>query len=204
VTSRGIVAAVALVVTIASSACGSSEHQYAGIQREPAPVVDGDSLPDAAASGTPMELRAATGGLLLVYFGYTLCPDVCPTTMSDLRLALGDMRQADRSQVHVAMVTVDPERDTATVLKRYVRSFINDGSALRTDDRELLARVARAFGASYGVTKKPDGTVEVSHTAFVYAVDDEGRLLLQWSFGTPWQDIHDDLVALLATQGGDS
>jgi protein SCO1/2 len=144
-----------------------------------------------------MPFRAADRGLLLVYFGYTLCPDVCPTTMSDLRLALGDLAGEDRSRVGVAMVTVDPDRDTPSILGSYVRSFVPDGHALRTDDAALLARVAQAFGAGYGVTETADGTIEVSHTAFTYAVDDDGRLLLQWPFGTRWEDIRDDIETLL-------
>lgn len=187
----------ALVLTLAVTGCGDDKRQLAGMVREPAPAVDVARLPDAARDGAPTPLRAASGGLLLVYFGYTLCPDVCPTTMSDIRLALGELDGAERDRVAVGMVTIDPERDSGRVLRGYVSSFVPGGHALRTDDPAILARVARVFGAGYGVEKQPDGKVEVSHTAFTYVVDDRGRLILQWPFGTPWEDMHDDLEALL-------
>jgi protein SCO1/2 len=177
--------------------CGSSGSSLSGVVREPAPGVDVASFPDAARSGKPVRFRADPGGLLLVYFGYTLCPDVCPTTMSDIRLALADLTAAERDRVRVGVITVDPDRDTARVLTHYVRSFVRDGHALRTEDDALLARVARAFGAGYGVTKTEEGEVEVSHTAFTYAVDDRGRLVLQWPFGTRWEDLRDDIETLL-------
>lgn len=145
-----------------------------------------------------MALRAVPNGILLVYFGYTMCPDVCPTTMSDLRLALEDLSRSDRERVQVALVTVDPERDTAAVLGRYVRHFVPDGHALRTTDAGLLREVARGFGAGYEVRRTPEGEVEVSHTAFLYAVDGDGRLVLQWAFGTRWKVLRDDVEALLA------
>jgi protein SCO1/2 len=145
-----------------------------------------------------MRLRAMRDGLLLVYFGYTLCPDVCPTTMSDVGTALGSLGAEERRRVRVAMVTVDPERDTGPVLTHYVRAFFRDGHALRTADQVLLRRVARAFGADYGVARRPDGTVDVMHTAFVYAVDDQGRLRMQWAFGTPADALHRDIRSLLA------
>jgi protein SCO1/2 len=189
--------AFAAVVAVGTPGCGQDARQLAGIVRDPAPTVDVARVPDAARGGAPTALRAASGGLLLVYFGYTLCPDVCPTTMSDIRLALAELDPDARRRVRVGVVTIDPERDTGRVLRRYVRSFVANGSALRTDDPKLLARVARAFGAGYGIEKRPDGTVEVSHTAFTYVVDDRGRLVLQWPFGTPWEDMHDDLEALL-------
>jgi protein SCO1 len=198
---RSACALFGLLLPLLTVACGSSPHTYAGIVRDPTPHVDVAPLPDASSGGTPMRFRAAPGGLLVVYFGYTLCPDVCPTTMSDIRLALEDMPRDQRERVQVGLVTVDPNRDTSSVLRRYVGSFVKGGRALRTDDAALLKRVADAFGAAYDVTTV-NGKVEVSHTAFTYAVDDHGRLLLQWSFGTRWQDMRADLSALLDTQTG--
>jgi protein SCO1/2 len=184
--------------------CGGDDapaRQYAGMVRDPAPVVDGNALPDATRDGRPMTLRASEGGLLLVYFGYTECPDVCPTTMGDVRTALDELTPAERGRVRVAMVTVDPDRDTNTVLSNYIHAFFRDGHALRTGDPRLLARVAKAFGAGYEVTKAKDGTVEVAHTAYTYAVDEEGRLRLQWAFGTPARDFQEDIRALLRDSG---
>ncbi len=165
--------------------------------QEPNPVVDGETLPDVSHGSTPFSFRAAPNGLLLVYFGYTQCPDVCPTTMSDLRVALGGLPAAQRRNAQVALITVDPRRDTPAVLTRYVHAFFPRGLALRTADPKLLARVAKTFGAAYSVTKTKDGGFDVMHTAFVYAVDDRGRLRVQWSFGTRPATYRKDIRLLL-------
>ena len=94
-----------------------------------------------------------------MYFGFTNCPDVCPTTMTDLRTALDGMGD-DADRVDVAMVTVDPARDT-DVLTGYVQSYVDDAHAVATDDDADLRRVAESFGVAYEVMTAPDGTIEV-------------------------------------------
>ncbi len=192
-----------LLVLPALAACGSQTPApasepvpYAGMVRQPAPRVGAVTLPDAQ-SGEPVRLRGEPDGLLLVYLGYTLCPDVCPTTMSDVRVGLGGLSASERKRVRVAMITVDPHRDTPAVLSHYVRAFFRHGLALRTTDQRRLASVARSLGAAYRVTRKRDGTVEVMHTAFVYAVDADGRVRLQWAFGTPAASYRKDIRRLL-------
>ncbi|MEZ5098836.1 MAG: SCO family protein [Thermoleophilia bacterium] len=176
---------------------GAATGGLAGMVRDPAPRVDAEPLPDASRADAAMPLRAADDGLLLVYFGYTSCPDVCPTTMADLRIALGDLTQAERERVQVAMVTIDPTRDLGEVLTNYVQTFVPDGHALRTEDAVLLERVADRFGASYSVERGESGAIEVSHTAFLYVVDDAGLLRLQWPFGTTADAVSRDLDSLL-------
>ena len=129
-----------------------------------------------------------------MYFGYTNCPDVCPTTLADLRAALDRIDGAER--VDPAMVTVDPDRDTA-VLADYVVGFFDRGHALATDDPGRLAQVAAPFGVTYEVTEGDDGDVSVSHTPWLYAVDDEGVLVMTWPFGTKVDDLAADLEMLL-------
>ena len=167
--------------------------------RDPAPQVDADPLPDASRAEEAMPLRADRDGLLLVYFGYTSCPDVCPTTLSDLKVALGDLTGAERDRVRVAMVTIDPARDLGEVLTHYVQTFVPGAHALRTEDAALLERVADRFGASYSVERGESGAIEVSHTAFVYAVDDAGLLRLQWPFGTRADALTRDVESLLTS-----
>jgi len=185
----------ALVVACALVACGGdSEREPAGFRRDPAPNVGDFSLPDIAAGGREQPFRAEPGGLLVVYFGYTNCPDVCPTTLADLRAALDRIDGAER--VDPAMVTVDPDRDTA-VLADYVVGFFDRGHALATDDPGRLAQVAAPFGVTYEVTEGDDGDVSVSHTPWLYAVDDEGVLVMTWPFGTKVDDLAADLEMLL-------
>jgi protein SCO1/2 len=174
----------------------------AGMVREPAPDVSMISLPNASDGGSPLAMRARPDALLIMYFGYTSCPDVCPTTMADVSIALENLDADERRRVAVAMATIDPGRDTGELLTKYVRTFVPGANALRTDDPAALRAAADAFGADYRVTQTGAGEPpEVTHTGWLYVVDDRGRLRLQWAFGTKHQTITSDLRLLLA--GGD-
>lgn len=186
----GVAAAV-----LALAACGGDEpRELSGSVREPAPEVGHLSLPDLTANGAEFTLRAEEDQLLAVYFGYTNCPDFCPTSMSDLKLAT--QRLDDPSLVDVAFITIDPGRDLP-VIADYITSFFPDGHGLGTDDSELLAEVAEPFGAQYQVTTNDDGEIEVAHSTPIYLVDDQGHLILTWLFGTSIDDLHADLDQLL-------
>jgi protein SCO1/2 len=190
-------AGLALAAAAALAACGGDQpRELSGFRRDPPPAVGTLALPDTANGDAEFPLRAAPGDVLVVYFGYTNCPDFCPTTLSDLKLALRRMDPADAERVEVAMVTIDPARDLP-ILADYITSFFDDGHALGTDDDALLRRVAAPFGVAYEVDTAEDGTVEVGHTTFLYAVDDAGELVLTWQFGVPIDDLADDLTALL-------
>jgi protein SCO1/2 len=182
-----------LAITVA--ACGGSK-ELSGFVREPLPEVADQSLPEATASDEPFEFVAEDDGLLLVYFGYTYCPDVCPTTMSDMRSAVADLG-SDAERVDVAMATVDPGRDDPEVISNYVHAFFENGHALRTDDDDQLSVVADEFGAVYSVTETEDGTIEVIHTGHTYVVDDRGLIRVTWPFGTTSEDMTSDMSILL-------
>ena len=122
-------------------------------------------------------------------------PDFCPTTLSDVRLAL--QRMDEPEQVAVAMIAVDPDRDLP-ILDQYVTGFFPDnGHALGTDDPSLLASVAAPFGAQYDITTNDDGEIEVAHTTQLYAVNDAGEIALTWQFGVPIDDLAGDFDQLL-------
>lgn len=194
--------AVGVALVVLAAACGDDGGDAGGtirgIVRDPAPTVDAVTLPDVTEAGEDFVFRAEADELLVVYFGYTSCPDVCPTTLADLRQALADLDDADAERVDVAMATIDPAHDTEDVLTAYVRSFVPDAHALVTDDDARLRRAADAFGASYGVETNDDGEPEVFHTGFLYAVDDEGRLAVTWPFGVPAEDFAHDIEILLS------
>lgn len=176
---------------------GSDEpREFVGYRRDPAPNLADLSLPDVSDGGDEFALRADPGELLVVYFGYTNCPDFCPTTLSDVRLALRSMEPDDAEQIDVAMITVDPERDLP-VLADYVGGFFADGHALGSDDPSALARVAAPFGVQYEVVTNDDGEVEVAHTTQLYALDDEGDLAMTWQFGVTKDDLAADFEQLL-------
>ena len=199
---RKLLAAVAVVAVLAAAGCGGGDdHELVGLTRDPEPHVDGTPLPDVSDGGAPFTIKAPAGGLLIVYFGYTNCPDVCPTTLSDLKVALADLGD-DASRVATAMVTVDPQRDTP-VLAEYVRSFVPDAHALATDDQAALQAVAGPFGVSYEVSTSPTGEVQVAHSSYLFAVDDTGTLVLTWPVGvnpettTSAKDLAADMKLLL-------
>ena len=201
--ARGFGAAV-VALTLVLASCGSDDGADAtltGIVREPAPVVDGTALPSVAEDGELVEFRARPGGLQAVYFGYTSCPDVCPTTLADLTVALRKLPDDQAALVDTVMVTVDPDRDL-DILADYVQSFIPDADAAGTDDDELLAEAAEPFGIVYSVSTLDDGTVEVEHSPFLYVVNDRGELVLTWQFGVTSDDMAADIATLLGSGGG--
>ena len=190
------IAAFAALIALLAAACGSDAGGFSGYVRTPLPEVGEVGLPDVSSGGETFRMRAEADGILVMYFGFTSCPDVCPTTLADVRTALRELGE-DAGRVSVAMATVDPDRDTAEVLGSYLAAFIPDAHPLRTDDPEALRSVADAFGADYDVTVADDGSVDVAHTANLYAVDAAGRLQLTWPFGTPADEMAADLRTLL-------
>jgi protein SCO1/2 len=141
---------------------------------------------------------AAPGELLVVFFGYTYCPDICPTSLADLRAALKRIG-ADATRVDVAFVTIDPERDTVERLDAFLASYVERYHALRTLDAAELALVKDAFLASSSVTTNDEGQVEVSHTATTYVVDSTGRVVDELPFGIGADGMENDLRILLST-----
>jgi protein SCO1 len=177
----------------------SAERELAGIVRDPAPAVDTTTLPSLTEPGTEVEFRADPGGFQAVYFGYTNCPDVCPTTMADWTITLRRLPQDLAARVDTVMVTVDPDRDNE-LLAGYVESFVADAEAAGTTDADRLAAAAEPFGVVYDVTTNDEGDIEVSHSGFLYLVDDQGRLVVTWPFGTSSSEMAADVEQLFATQ----
>jgi protein SCO1/2 len=187
-------AALALVVT----ACGEdkSAKSLSGYQLTPAPAVANFALPDASNNNTAFHFAADSGHFLIVYFGYTQCPDVCPTTLNEVKIALNHLG-ASADKVDLAMITVDPNRDTGTLLTNYVKSFVPRAHALRAEEDAGLARVAKGFGATYKVTVDAKGLESVTHSGNLYVVDHAGNVVLEWPFGLKADAIATDLEILL-------
>jgi protein SCO1 len=192
---RKLVVVLTVLVIIAAS-CGSEPEELSGVVRTPLPSVADVSLPDAGAEGTPFQMKASPGELLLVYFGYTSCPDVCPATLADLKKALAAIGD-DAEKVTVAMETIDIERDSDDIISGYVQSFVPNAHGLRARDDATLRVAADAFGANYSVAIDGEGKYEVQHTAHLYAVDDQGLIQVTWAFGTNPDSIANDIRLLL-------
>ena len=153
------------------------------------------ALPDA--SGTPRTLADFKGKVSVVFFGYTHCPDVCPTTLAELA-EVKAMLGKDGERVQAVFVTVDPERDTAPILEAYMNNFGPGFIALRGTP-EQTAAAAREFKVFYmKVPGKTEGSYTVDHTAGSYVIDAKGRLRLFARYGMPADALASDLKQLLA------
>ena len=195
------------VALLAPPACGGDERELVGYTRDPAPRVDAVALPDLSHGGAPFELRAPAGGLLLVYFGFTNCPDVCPATLARVGSVLAELG-VDGARVEVAMVTVDPARDTVVdpatdrpALATFVQGFVEDAHALAAEDEATLRTVAEAFGVAYEVHEHAAGEPQVGHSDQLFAVDDQGTLILTWPADVGRDDFAADLDQLLGDRG---
>ena len=144
----------------------------------------------------PVSLIDFRDKVVMIYFGYTYCPDVCPATMVELRDALEIL--SDRSaEVQVVMITVDPERDTAAVLEAYVTHFDDSFIGLTGTPDELLA-VTAPMGIFF---ERHEGTAAsgylIDHTATVAVLDKNGKLRLLYPFGVTGEEIAADLKYLV-------
>jgi protein SCO1/2 len=189
-----VIAATVLLL----AACGDDKAPkvLSGLQLTPPPAVGALSLPDASTPGTDFTFTASPGKFLIVYFGYTQCPDVCPTTLSEVKKALAKAGSDVAANTEMAMITVDPNRDSDELLTTYVQSFIDGAHSLRTEDDTRLKAVAKGFGTSYSVTTNAKGEVEVVHDGKLYVVDDKGDVVLEWLFGIKSDAIATDLEIL--------
>ena len=155
------------------------------------------SLALTDADGQPRSLADYKGKVVLVFFGYTQCPDVCPTTMAELAEVKRQLG-ADGARVQGIFVTVDPERDTAALLKAYLANFGPDIVGLRGTSDEIKA-AAKEFKVFYSkVPGKTDTSYTVDHTAGSYVFDTKGKVRLFTRYGSGAQALIDDLKILLA------
>lgn len=146
----------------------------------------------------PVRMSDFKGKIVLLYFGYTFCPDVCPTSLANIKLALGELTPEEAAQVQVVFVSVDPARDTPETLARYVKMFRDDFIGA-TGTREEIDWMVNAFGAKYTIEPpNTDGNYNVSHSAFTMVLDRDGYYVMNWEHGTPFADMSADLRYLLA------
>ena len=176
------------------SACSQDKPQFKNIDITGADYAKDFQLADQ--NGQQRSLKDFRGKVVVLFFGYTQCPDVCPTTMAELaeaRKALGK----DGDKLQVLFVTVDPERDTLQVLKGYMGNFDPSFVALRpTPDQ--LPEVAKDYKVYY---KKVDGKTPTSytmdHSAGSYVYDPQGNVRLYYRYGSGTQALVSDIQLLL-------
>lgn len=152
------------------------------------------SLPDT--DGRMRTLADFKGKVVVVFFGFTQCPDVCPTTMSELALIKRELGP-DGGKVIPIFITVDPERDTAELLKAYMGSFAADGVALRGSLDQTQA-VAKEFRVLFNkVPSKSGEGYTMDHTAASFVFDPQGRLRLYARYGQSPEALLGDIRTLL-------
>jgi protein SCO1 len=165
------------------------------------------------ADGSTFSTAPVKGSATVLFFGYTRCPDVCPTTLADwkrVRAQLG----ADTAHVRFVFVSIDPERDTPAIAEAYVRGYHPSFIAL-AGDTNTIRRMVKTFGIAVIPDNATDGapvpqpmgqTVPHDHTASgqlighssqAFLIDDRGRLVAMYSAGTSWESLLADLRALL-------
>ena len=195
VSPRPILALLAaLAAALALSACGPEAPKFKGSDVTGSAFGRDFSLVDF--DGKSRTLADYRGKAVVLFFGYTQCPDVCPTTLSMLAGAMKALG-ADADRVQVLFVTVDPERDTAELLRQYVPAFDPRFAGLRGDTAQTEA-VAKEFRIIY--QKVPGATPEtytVDHSAGLFLFDPAGRLRVYEGHGQPPETLAHDLRALL-------
>ena len=158
---------------------------------------EGSSLTFAltAPDGAVVTQQSYRGKWLVIYFGYTFCPDVCPTTMMEIAGALKALGpRADA--VQAIFITVDPQRDTPKVLNEYLKSFDPRLIGL-TGTPAQIAAAAKAFHVFYERNDTGDGSYLYDHSSFIYMVDPEGRFVRAIPGSEGEKAIADDLSALI-------
>ena len=140
------------------------------------------------------------GKAMLIYFGFTYCPDICPFSLQTMDAALAELSEADRALVQPILISVDPRRDTPEALAAYVQSdAFPDGLIGLTGTPEQVAQVAEEYRVIYRETEEgqDDESYLVDHTSFIYLMDFEGEFVTVFSHGHTPQAIADALQDFL-------
>ncbi len=194
---------LALVAVLTIAAAGviywattrTEAYQFKGGEISPAAIAPPLDLTDQ--NGDPFSLSQQKGTVTLIYFGYTTCPDLCPTTLNDFAIVKDELGE-ETAGVDFLLVTFDPERDTQERMKEYLNFFDPGFIGLRGDDAQT-----ERFLQDYGVTIKrveyPNSSTGylIDHTALIYVIDTEGRLRLTYPYGTDPLMIAEDVRHLV-------
>jgi protein SCO1/2 len=188
----GVLALAASLVGLI--ACSEPKPAFKGVDITGADYAKELNLPDQ--NGQVRKLKDFSGKMVVVFFGYTQCPDVCPTTMQELA-EVKSLLGPDGDKLQAVFVTVDPERDTTELLKAYVENFDASFVALRPT-QEQLPVIAKEFKIYFKrVEGKTPTSYTVDHSAGSYTFDTQGRVRLFNRYGTGAQALADDFKLLL-------
>lgn len=183
---------ITLLICVFFSACGAS-YTFRGGAITPPKAAPDFTLTDQ--NGELWTLSNQRGKVVLLFFGFTNCPDACPSTLADLAMARKRLGEDDK--VQIAMVSVDPKRDTLAQLKAYMAKFDESAVGL-TADQATLTPVYKAYGVS-AIEQDHGGTatIMVGHSSYVYVIDRAGNWREVFNYGTPVEDIMNDVDYLI-------
>jgi len=198
----GGIALLSIVLVATAFFAASGPDPIPGIVRDPAPNVEGLSFIESSgpAEQDGATLTAPDGGLSLVYFGFLSCPDVCPMTMADIRVARQRLPDEVDERIEVAFITLDPVRDDGPRMLDYLGHFFDDGyRALRPADDASLREAAERLGVTYEIEPHEPGARDygVTHSAITYLVDDQGTVVRELPFGVSADEIATAIEASL-------
>jgi protein SCO1 len=195
VVSRSFLALGMLSTLAVLSGCGQDKPAFKGVDITGADYAQGFSLSDQ--DGQVRTLKDFAGKAVVVFFGFTQCPDVCPTALQEIAQAK-QLLGADGAKLQGIFITVDPERDTPELLKAYVANFGADFVALRPSP-EQLPKVTKDFKIYY---KKVDGKTPTSytldHSAGSFTFDPQGRIRLYNRYASGAETLASDVKILLS------
>jgi protein SCO1/2 len=155
----------------------------------PFTLVDGD--------GRVVTDATFRGRYMLIYFGYTFCPDVCPTTLATIAAALNHLPAADRARIAPLFVTIDPDRDSPNVVKDYARSFTPRMIGL-TGSTAQIAAIVKAYHVYVRKVPGANGAYTMDHSSTIYVMGPDGRYLTQFPHGTPAAQMDATLTRLMS------
>lgn len=185
---------VPCLFALALGACGNSQPQWKlSDVRGHLPNLSFNLTDDNGKSVSASDFK---GKVVLLYFGYTHCPDVCPLTLTHLHVVMQHLgAEADRA--HILFVSVDPARDTPAVLHQYVHAFDSHVTGL-TGTPQQIEQLAKRYRVAYNKEAvKPDGSYDVSHSSGIYIFDTQGRARLLATSADSIDAIGHDLRELL-------
>lgn len=184
-----------LLLTFVLAACGSP-YTYQAIRPvdEPKPAPDFTLIDH---TGAPFRLSEQSGKVRIMFFGFTSCPDICPTTLSDMAYVRRELG-ADAAKVQMIFVTVDPQRDTPAKLASYLPLFDADFVGL-TGGQTALDGVMRDYGVAARRVELPDSALgyTMDHSASIYIIDGQGRWFGMFSHGADLKPFIADLRHLV-------
>jgi len=189
--SKRIFLLTSLVTAIAIAAVVVTMHPWSEMDDTQSPAAIGGPFTLTDQDGNRVTEAMLEGHLNVIYFGYTYCPDVCPTSLQDIATAL-DLMGTDADEVQPILITVDPERDTVEVLKDYVAWFHPALIGLTGTPEEIQAVMAAYKVYAAKAPQEDDATGEnylMDHSSVTYVMSPDGTFLTHINYGTPPEEI---------------